>query len=69
MAIDIVLEGQTIDPVEIAKTKLSKVRRFLIDNGFKNDPIVNEIEDVLDQLVGFCCHEARLGPLPPKKES
>ena len=58
MSIDIIPEGQTIDPLKIAHKKLIKVLIFLQDKDF--DDIADEIRDVLDQFGGWACDSAQL---------
>ena len=58
MSVDIILEGQTIDPLKIAYEKLEKVHRFLQDKDFEDQ--ADEVANVLDQFVGWCASSARL---------
>ena len=58
MSIDIIPEGQTIDPLKIAYEKLSGVHKFLQDKDFKDQ--ADEIANVLDQFGGWCADSAQL---------
>ena len=58
MSIDIIPEGQTIDPLKIAVEKLSKIHEFLQDKDFEEQ--ADEIANVLDQLGGWACDSAQL---------
>jgi hypothetical protein len=58
MSIDIIPEGQTIDPLKIAYEKLVKVFKFLKDKDLEEH--ADEIADVLDQLGGWACDSAQL---------
>jgi hypothetical protein len=58
MSVDIIPEGQTIDPLKIAVEKLSKIHEFLQEKGFNSH--ADEIANVLDQLGGWACDSAQL---------
>jgi len=58
MSIDIIPEGQTIDPLKIAYEKLSKVCEFLRDKNFEDQ--ADEVANVIDQFVGWCADSAQL---------
>lgn len=58
MSIDIIPEGQTIDPLKIAYQKLEKVLDYLQNNNA--DEEATEIMNVLDQLGGWACGSAQL---------
>lgn len=66
MSIDIVPDGQTIDPVKIAYEKLVEVMLFLREKGFEDQE--EEIANVLDQLGGYCCPAAMLDSKYPNDE-
>lgn len=58
MSIDIIPEGQTIDPLKIAYEKLDKVHRFLQEKNFQDQ--ADEVANVIDQFVGWCADSAQL---------
>ena len=69
MSVDIIPEGQTIDPLKIAFEKLMKVFIFLRDRSKTGitdadktafDDQMGEVGDVLDQLGGWACDSAQL---------
>lgn len=61
MSIDIIPEGQTIDPLKIAYEQLIEVYVFLRDKeGDEYEQNFERVGNVLDQLVGWCMNSAML---------
>jgi len=58
MSVDVIPEGQTIDPVRIAMEKLLGVFIFLRENNFEDQ--MEAVGDVLDQLGGWVAAAAQL---------